>query len=114
MHKRRPRRSGGIHSTHERKHEDASQTSWRVGRVDGSPTALRVEVEDDQRLLGETKVSGFTNVWKTYTAMLRAGETSGKARLNILLEGSGTVDIDLVSLYPKDTWQNPQRILDCQ
>jgi alpha-N-arabinofuranosidase len=26
--------------------------------------------------------------------------------LNVLLEGSGTLDVDLVSLYPKDTWQN--------
>ena len=80
--------------------------SIRARRVDGLPTMVRVEVEDDQRVLGETKVSGFTNLWKTYTATLRAGETSGKARLNILLEGSGTVDVDLVSLYPKDTWQN--------
>ena len=58
------------------------------------------------RIVGETQVSGFTNVWKTYTATLRATDTSSKAHLNLLLEGSGTVDIDLVSLYPKDTWQN--------
>jgi hypothetical protein len=31
---------------------------------------------------------------------------SRQSSLNLLLEGSGTVDIDLVSLYPKDTWQN--------
>ena len=76
-------------------------------RVDGAPAALRVEIEDaNGRSLGETKVSGFTTDWKTYTAKLQAAETSTKARLNVLLEGSGTLDIDLVSLYPKETWQN--------
>ncbi len=75
-------------------------------RIDGSPAALRVEVEDDGRLLGHTEVTGFTNDWKTYTTTLRAIDTSRKAHLNLLLEGSGTVEVDMVSLYPKDTWQN--------
>jgi alpha-L-arabinofuranosidase len=78
--------------------------SVRARKVDGSPAALRVEVEDGQKNLGKTEVSGFTNVWKTYTATLRSNDTAEKARVNLLLEGVGTVDIDLVSLYPKDTW----------
>ena len=80
--------------------------SIRARRVDGSPAALRIEVEDGEHVIGETQVTGFTNVWKTYTATLQPTDTSSKARLNILLQGNGAVDIDLVSLYPKDTWQN--------
>ncbi|HEY2971074.1 MAG TPA: alpha-L-arabinofuranosidase C-terminal domain-containing protein [Pyrinomonadaceae bacterium] len=76
-------------------------------RVDGASAALRVEVEDDSgRSQGQTKVSGFTTDWKTYTSSLHATETNNKARLSLLLEGSGTLDIDMVSLYPKQTWQN--------
>src|SRR5919205_692332 len=41
--------------------------SVRARKIDGSPASLRVEVEDGQKLLGQTEVSGFTNVWKTYT-----------------------------------------------
>jgi len=80
--------------------------SIRARRVDGSPAALRIEVEDGEQVIGETQVTGFTNVWKTYTATLQPTDTSSKTRLNILLQGNGAVDIDLVSLYPKDTWQN--------
>ena len=80
--------------------------SIRARRVDGSPLALRVEVEDGERLIGETQVVGFTNVWKTYTAVVRPTDTSTKSHLNLLLQGNGTIEIDLVSLYPKDTWQN--------
>ena len=76
-------------------------------RIDGAPAALRVELEDgDGHSLGQAKVSGFTPEWKTYTASVRATDTNNKAHLNVLLEGSGTLDVDLVSLYPKDTWQN--------
>ncbi len=76
-------------------------------RIDGAPAALRVELEDgDGHSLGQAKVSGFTPEWKTYTASVRATDTNNKAHLNVLLEGSGTLDVDLISLYPKDTWQN--------
>jgi alpha-L-arabinofuranosidase len=80
--------------------------SIRARRVDGAPAALRVEVEDGERLIGSTQVAGFTNAWKSYNATLRPTDTSGKARLNLLLQGDGTVDIDLVSLYPTETWQH--------
>lgn len=79
--------------------------SVKARRIDGSP-ALRVEVVDGGRVIGETQVSGFTNLWKTYTAAVRTNSTSNKAQLNLILEGGGAVDVDLVSLYPKDTWQN--------
>ena len=80
--------------------------SIRARRVDGAPLSLRVEVEDDSHVIGETQIIGFTNVWKTYTATLRATDTGGKSHLNLLVQGNGTVDVDLVSLYPKDTWKN--------
>ncbi len=75
-------------------------------RINGSPAALRVELEDNGRRVGQTQVTGLTGDWKTYTATLRATETSRKAQLNLLLEGSGTVDVNMVSLFPKDTFQN--------
>lgn len=73
----------------------------------GSPRALRVEVSGaDGRPLGETRVSGFTPQWKKYTATLRATATEAKAHLNVLVEGAGAVDVDLVSLFPGETWGN--------
>ena len=80
--------------------------SVMVRRVDGPAKNLRVEITEGDRLLGEARVANFTKDWKTYTATLRASDTSSKARLTLLLDGEGTVDIDLVSLYPKDTYRN--------
>jgi alpha-N-arabinofuranosidase len=54
--------------------------------------------------LGQVAVSGFTNEWKKYTAVVKATGTHNKAHLKLVLNGTGTVDLDVVSLYPKDTW----------
>src|SRR5690348_7092447 len=61
--------------------------SIKARRFGGSPMQLRVEVEDGNRILGETQVAGFTNAWKTYTATLRVSDTSSKGHLNLLLVG---------------------------
>jgi alpha-N-arabinofuranosidase len=72
-----------------------------------TPATLRVEVEDnDGKKLGEAEITGLTQAWKTYTAVIRPAATSGKARLNLLMYGRGKVDVDLISLYPKETWKN--------
>jgi alpha-L-arabinofuranosidase len=73
----------------------------------GAARALRVEVVGaDGRALGEARVSGFTPQWRTYTATLRATGTEAKARVNLLVEGAGALDVDLVSLFPRETWGN--------
>ena len=73
----------------------------------GAPKALRVEVVDEKgRALGQARVSGFTPQWKRYTATLRATDTEARARLNVLVEGAGALDVDLVSLFPQETWGN--------
>ena len=80
--------------------------SFRARRVDGPAATLRFEVEDGDHIVAEAPFVVSTNVWKTYESTVRASETSSKAHLNVLLQGEGAVDVDLISLYPKDTWQN--------
>ncbi|MFL6335882.1 MAG: alpha-L-arabinofuranosidase C-terminal domain-containing protein [Pyrinomonadaceae bacterium] len=76
-------------------------------RAGGAPAALRVEVVDAQgRALGQARVSGFTPQWKRYTATLRATDTEARARFNLLVEGAGALDVDLISLFPLETWAN--------
>lgn len=78
-----------------------------MARAAAGTPALRVEVVDAQgHPLGQAKVSGFTPQWKRYTATLRATGTEDKARLNLLVDGAGALDVDLVSLFPQETWAN--------
>lgn len=44
--------------------------------------------------------------WKKLNASFNATETDLKAHLNIWFEGNGSFDVDMISLFPKDTWKN--------
>jgi alpha-L-arabinofuranosidase len=76
-------------------------------RADGKPVTLRIElVNAEGKKLGLTKVSGFTQSWKRYMRRLRASATEPKAQLQVTIEGDGALDMDMVSLFPKVTWNN--------
>jgi len=72
-----------------------------AGGINGLTASL---VGEKGEALGQVAVSGFTNEWKQYTAVLRATGTQNKAALKLVLNGTGTVDLDVISLFPKDTW----------
>ncbi len=72
------------------------------GSVGGLTAAL---VGPKGEALGQAPVAGFTDQWQKYTVVLRATGTENKAHLKLVLNGTGTVDLDVISLFPKDTWQ---------
>ncbi|RYY14557.1 MAG: alpha-L-arabinofuranosidase, partial [Cytophagaceae bacterium] len=70
----------------------------------GGVTAVLVGEKGEN--LGQATVAGFTDQWQQYTVVLRPTATQNKAHLKLVLNGAGTVDLDAVSLYPKDNWGN--------
>lgn len=56
--------------------------------------------------LGEGALSGFTGQWKRYETVIRASATIPNARLQLSVTEPGDIDLDMVSLFPKDTWKN--------
>jgi alpha-L-arabinofuranosidase len=69
-------------------------------------TSLRVEVVDEKgNVIGGTTVTPTGNHWKEYTASFKATTTGLKAKLNVWFDGKGAVDVDMISLFPQDTWK---------
>jgi len=84
-----------------------TQRAGSTRRVERNPVALRVELEDESgRILGKGKLVGLTPTWKKYSITLIPSASGLKAHLNLLTEGRGTIDVDMVSLFPKGTWKN--------
>ena len=77
---------------------------------EGSPR-LHVALVDTTRgqVLGKVTVSPSGNEWKEYSASFTATGTAMKALLQLSFEGKGTVDLDMVSLFPATTWKNRPR-----
>jgi alpha-L-arabinofuranosidase len=65
-------------------------------------------VASSGQIIGKTELSGFTGSWKKYKASFNASATEQKAQLRIILTGSGSLDIDMISLFPDDTWKGRQ------
>jgi alpha-N-arabinofuranosidase len=81
--------------------------SFYARRGPGSVAGLTaVLVGEKGEVLAQAPVTGFSNEWKQYKAVLRPSGTHNKAHLKLVLNGTGTVDLDVVSLFPKDTWNN--------
>lgn len=67
---------------------------------------IRVQfIDKNNSLLGETTIAPTATAWQNYTAQLTATQTEAKAQLKITFEGTGIIDVDMISLFPEDTWK---------
>ncbi|MDI9553713.1 MAG: alpha-L-arabinofuranosidase, partial [Bacteroidota bacterium] len=57
------------------------------------------------QIIGTAVISGFTTEWTNHKVSFAASETEPKALLRITLEGKGAIDLDMISLFPADTWK---------
>jgi len=63
-------------------------------------------IDKDQKVIGETSIVPKSEQWTNYTSSITATQTEVKAKLKITFEGTGTIDLDMISLFPEDTWKN--------
>lgn len=69
---------------------------------------MHIELMDAKNeIIGTTILSpsGSGKDWKKQSVSFHATATEPKARLTIWFEGSGTIDLDMISLFPEDTWK---------
>ncbi len=79
--------------------------SMMAQQVDGK-ISIRVELVDSKnQVLGSCKLDDFNDDWKVYEVEMTSSNTDSKSKLNIYFVGKGRLNIDMVSLFPKDTWK---------
>jgi alpha-N-arabinofuranosidase len=74
-------------------------------RSEGPKTIRAILRDAAGHEIGNGKLEGFAGTWKRYETIIRAGATVQKAQLFLFVDGPGSVDLDMVSLYPMDTWK---------
>ena len=71
--------------------------------------SIRLQLlSEDDRVIGEGVIvpEQTGSDWKKQASSLNATETDPKAKFNLIFEGKGNLDLDMVSLFPNDTWKN--------
>lgn len=88
------------------KKDNTYHFSILASQHDSSNVKLRIELINAKgEKLGSAVVEPTGSVWKKYEVSFNSAATEPKARLNIWFEGKGVLDIDMVSLFPDDTWK---------
>ncbi|SEL68369.1 Alpha-L-arabinofuranosidase [Chitinophaga rupis] len=73
----------------------------------GTGLQARVVLLDEKdQPIGEAALSGFHDGWQPYKVSLTATGTAAKGKLQLLFKGQGSIDLDMVSLFPANTWKN--------
>ncbi|RYX86130.1 alpha-L-arabinofuranosidase [bacterium] len=70
------------------------------------PVELTVSLQGkDGKTLASQKVTGVGNGWKQFAVSLKSGATDANARLVVSSPKAATFWLDMVSLFPRDTWK---------
>jgi DUF1680 family protein/alpha-L-arabinofuranosidase len=69
------------------------------------PLVVTLESADGGKKYAEEKIDGLSGEWKAFKTTLTAGDTDPAARLVIATASPGTVWLDGVSLFPKETFK---------
>ncbi len=82
------------------------QLSFYAANRDLNIKGIRFHLVDSQNnVIATAQVDPNQKEWHKYTATLLANKTEEKARLKITFMGRGSIDLDMISLFPKDTWK---------
>jgi alpha-N-arabinofuranosidase len=78
----------------------------KASKESGNISKIKIQfIDKDKKVLGETSLTPTSNDWANYTAQLTATATEAKAKIRITFEGTGVIDLDVISLFPEDTWK---------
>jgi alpha-L-arabinofuranosidase len=81
--------------------------SVRARSAGGYNGVLRVVIEDETgRPLGDCELTGLSEKWQKFDGVIKSSGSATHARLVVLATAQGRVDLDVVSLFPENTWKH--------
>lgn len=89
------------------KKDNAYTFSVMARQQAATPVKIQIELQDTTgHVLAQATIEPSGKEWKEYNTKLISSKTEANGRLAVKFIGKGVVDIDIVSLFPQDTWKN--------
>ncbi|WP_167615162.1 alpha-L-arabinofuranosidase C-terminal domain-containing protein [Maribellus sediminis] len=88
------------------KQNNTYRFSFYARSIDGAEKKFRIELISDNNTIGKENLLVSGSDWKKYECTVKAGETALKGKIRLVLETSGEVDLDHISMFPTETWKN--------
>ena len=70
---------------------------------------ITLELYADEKIIGTSTIDLIEGSWRIYETVIKVNETNPKAKLKLKFEGEGSLDIDMISLFPSDTWKGRKK-----
>jgi alpha-L-arabinofuranosidase len=85
---------------------EAYNFSVQARNVTGTPV-LRIDLySGDGAILDTVRLTNSSFNWNQYTTVLRPSASDAAAKLYVQIEGRGGMDLDVISLFPQNTWKD--------
>lgn len=80
--------------------------SFKLENVSGYISAVNASLVDENgKVISTTPILIKGKGWQNYTAVFKPTRTVEKAKLQIKFTGKGVVNMDMISLFPQETWK---------
>ncbi|WP_379963852.1 alpha-L-arabinofuranosidase C-terminal domain-containing protein [Epilithonimonas sp. UC225_85] len=80
--------------------------SFDLENVSGNISAVNASLIDENgKIISTVPILIKGKGWQKYTAVFSPSRTVEKAKLQITFTGNGVVNMDMISLFPQDTWK---------
>ena len=86
------------------------ELSVMAAQESGAIEQIHFQLMDEAgTVIGETSITPEGKSWKTYEMAFTATKTAEKAQLKISFQGKGSINLDMISLFPQDTWKGRKK-----
>ena len=69
------------------------------------PNSLRATLTSETgNEIGSATLNGFSKEWQRFETIIRTSATSPHAQFKLFVDQKGAVDLDMISLFPVETW----------
>ena len=83
--------------------------SLKAARPQGITTIIAELINPEGTIVGSTSLSFEENDWNYLENTFVATQTAEKATLRLRFKGKGSVALDMISLFPEDTWKGRKK-----
>ena len=92
------------------KANESYDVSVNAAQIEGNISEIHFQfVDQDGKVVGKTSIPLNAKEWTTYESVINATDTEAKAQLKITFTGTGIVDLDMISVFPQDTWKGRKK-----
>ena len=87
------------------KEGDTYRFTFDAKQMEGAVSAVKAELLDEEgNTIAEASIPVSDSEWANYKAEIVPNKTVMKGSLKLTFEGTGELGLDMVSLFPTDTW----------